>query len=255
MRNFKIDVNCDMGEGIGPANGLPWDRQLMDFVSSINIACGYHAGGHVQMHETVSHAVQKGVAIGVHPGLLDRVGFGRHRQSITLREVYQLTLYQIGALYGFVKAAGGRLAHVKPHGALYNMAAEDNELAGAIAQAVFDFDPTLHLFGLSGSQLIVAGQAIGLRTVNEVFADRTYQADGSLTARTQQNSLITDPVQMQQQVGQFIKNQRVTAIDGTILPLHADTICVHGDGPNALVLLQSMHAYFQENNISIQAYE
>src|SRR5476651_2206193 len=213
-----IDLNCDMGEAFGNYP-MPNDDTLMDHITSANIACGFHAGDPEVMQQTVSMAVKKGVAIGAHPGLPDLQGFGRREMKLSANEAYQITLYQIGALYGFVKAAGGKLHHVKPHGALYNMAAKDAVLAKAIAQAVYDFDAGLILYALAGSEMIVAAKEMGLKTASEVFADRTYQDDGSLTTRSQNNALITDEQQSIEQVMMMVKEQKVLSVNKKIIPL------------------------------------
>ena len=188
----RIDLNCDMGEGFG-AWTMGDDAALLDHVTSANIACGFHAGDPGTIHRTVKLALEKGVAVGAHPSLPDLQGFGRRTMNVSAQEAYDLVVYQVGALAGFATACGGKLSHVKAHGALYNMAAKDAKLAQAIAQAVKDFDARLVLFGLAGSELVRAGEQAGLKTANEVFADRTYQADGSLTPRTQPDAMIHDP--------------------------------------------------------------
>ena len=179
-------------------------------------------------------ALEKNVGIGAHPGLPDLAGFGRREMAISVEEAFDLVVYQIGALSGFVKAEGGRMQHVKPHGALYNMAAVDKGLAEAIAEAVYKVDPELILFGLAGSELVRAGERIGLKTAHEVFADRTYQADGTLTSRREPNALITDHEVAIRQIVRMVKEGKVTAIDGTEVAIQADTICIHGDGKTAL---------------------
>jgi len=247
-----IDINCDMGEGIGPDSGRNLDAALMEYVSAANIACGFHAGGPAIMHDTVRLAMQHGVAIGAHPGLPDREGFGRVPQPVTPREAYQITLYQIGALHAFVKAEGAILHHVKPHGALYNMAASDQELAEAIAQAVADFNPQLVLYGLSGSQLIHAGHRAGIAVANEVFADRTYRSDGLLMPRSQPGSVIDDEATIIKQVASLVLYQQAIATDGAPLSVAAETICIHGDGAHALSLAKAIRAYLQRVNVTIQ---
>ena len=177
-----LDLNCDMGEGVG-AYKMGNDLAILDHVTSANIACGFHAGDPPTMRRLVAAALAKGVAIGAHPGLPDLQGFGRREMKISPAEAYAMVLYQVGALAGFAQAAGGRLNHVKPHGALYNMAAKNRALSDAIAQAVFDFDPGLVFFGLAGSEMIAAADALGLRSAQEVFADRSYQDDGTLSPR------------------------------------------------------------------------
>ena len=179
---FRIDLNCDMGESFG-AYRMGNDEAILDFVNSANIACGFHAGDPSTIHKTVEAALAKGVAVGAHPGLPDLQGFGRRTMAVSSAEAYDMVVYQVGALAGFAQALGGRIAHVKAHGALYNMAAKDPRLAEAIAKAVHDFDRRLVLFGLAGSAMIQAAEDAGLRSASEVFADRTYQDDGSLTPR------------------------------------------------------------------------
>lgn len=228
-----LDLNCDMGEGLG-AWTMGDDAALLDHVTSANIACGFHAGDPGTIHRTVKLALDKGVAVGAHPSLPDLQGFGRRRMNVSAAETYDMVLYQIGALAGFATACGGKLAHVKPHGALYNMAANDWELAQAIAQAVKDFDPRLVLFGLAGSELVRAGGQAGLKTANEVFADRTYQADGSLTPRTQPDAMIHDAETAIAQVTRMLREGRVRSQQGSDVPVQADTLCIHGDEPNAV---------------------
>lgn len=247
-----IDINCDMGEAFGNY-AMPQDDLLMDHVSSINIACGFHAGDPAVMEETVNRAMKGQVAIGAHPGLPDLQGFGRRRMDVSTREVYQLTLYQIGALYGFVRAAGGKLHHVKPHGALYNMAAKEAQLASAIAQAVYDFDADLYLYGLADSALIHAAQTIGLKTASEAFADRTYQNNGSLTPRTQEGAIISNEELLIAQVLSIVKRKEISTVHHKTLPIQADTICIHGDHPQALAFSAIIKSSLLREGISIKA--
>ena len=228
-----LDLNCDMGEGFG-AWKMGDDASLLDHVTSANIACGFHAGDPGTIHRTVELALAKGVAVGAHPSLPDLQGFGRRRMNVSAEEAYDMVLYQIGALAGFATACGGKLAHVKPHGALYNMAANDGKLAQAIAQAVRDFDKELVLFGLAGSELIRAGTQAGLKTANEVFSDRTYQADGSLTPRTQPDAMIHDAETAIAQVRRMLREGRVRSQQGSDVPVQPDTLCIHGDAPGAV---------------------
>lgn len=228
-----LDLNCDMGEGFG-AWKMGDDAALLDHVTSANIACGFHAGDPGTIHRTVELALEKGVAVGAHPSLPDLQGFGRRRMNVSPTEAYDMVLYQIGALAGFATACGGKLAHVKPHGALYNMAAKDAQLARAIARAVRDFDAALVLFGLAGSELVRAGEQAGLITANEVFADRTYQADGSLTPRTQPDAMIHDPEAAIAQVRRMLREGRVRSQQGSDVPVQPDTLCIHGDAPGAV---------------------
>ncbi|WCT14580.1 LamB/YcsF family protein [Mucilaginibacter jinjuensis] len=248
----SIDLNCDMGEAFGNYP-MPNDDILLDHITSANIACGFHAGDPEVMQHTVAMAIKKGVAIGAHPGLPDLQGFGRREMKITANEAYQMTIYQIGALYGFVKAAGSKLRHVKPHGALYNMAAKDAALAKAIVQAVHDFDSTLILYGLAGSEMIEAAKKIGIITASEVFADRTYQDDGSLTPRSQSNALITDEAQSIAQVLQMVKHQQVQSVSNKNIPLKAETLCLHGDGSHAVEFAKLINEKLKAEGITIKA--
>ncbi|WP_026673231.1 5-oxoprolinase subunit PxpA [Alkalihalobacterium bogoriense] len=247
---YQVDLNCDIGESFG-AYKIGNDDALLSFVSSANIACGYHAGDHNIMNETVSLAAKRNVAIGAHPGFQDLQGFGRRLIDVQPNEVYHLMIYQLGALSGFVTIHGEKLRHVKPHGALYNLAATNRNIANAIAQSVFDFRRDLILVGLSGSVLIEEGRKIGLQVAEEVFADRTYQSDGTLTSRTKENALIHDVDEAVKQVIQMITTNTVTAVDGSIIPIKADTICVHGDGETAFSLLQTLKFHFLKHNIQI----
>lgn len=247
---YRIDLNCDLGESFG-AYQLGLDAEILPFVTSANIACGFHAGDPGVMRRTVKLALDNGVAIGAHPGLPDLIGFGRRNMEISPLEAYDMVLYQIGALDGFVKAEGGRMQHVKPHGALYNMAAKKKELSEAIAEAVYKVNPELILFGLSGSELIRAGEKIGLRTAHEVFADRTYQPDGSLTPRNQPGAMITDHDQAIAQVLRMVKEGSVQTRQGEDIRIQADTICIHGDGPQALVFARQIRECLEESGISV----
>jgi UPF0271 protein len=247
-----IDLNCDMGEAYGNY-AMPYDDILMDYITSANIACGYHAGDPSVMQRTVAMAAKKGVAIGAHPGLPDLQGFGRREIKISANEAYQITLYQIGALHAFVKAANGKLSHVKPHGALYNMAAKDAVLAEAIALAVYDFDPKLLLYALAGSQMITAAKQIGLTPVSEVFADRTYQDDGLLTPRTHNDAMITDDEKATAQVLMMIKEQQVVSTNNKIVPLKAETLCLHGDGEHAVTFAKQISQQLKREGILIKA--
>jgi UPF0271 protein len=249
MSMDRVDLNCDMGEGFGA------DEEVMPYVTSANIACGFHAGGPSEMRRTVQAALQHGIAIGAHPGLPDRENFGRLARSIAPIDAYEMVVYQVGALGGFVRAAGGgnRMVHVKPHGALYNMAAADGALADAIAQAVRAVDPGLVLVGLSGSELIRAGHDAGLATASEVFADRSYQPDGKLTPRGRPDALLTDAALVMQQAINFVRKQQVRATDGTDIPVHAETICLHGDGAHAVEFARTVRQGLAQAGIAIVA--
>lgn len=252
VNHYTADLNCDMGEGFG-AFDIGNDEAILPFVSSANIACGFHAGDPAVMKKTVRLALKHGVAIGAHPGLPDLQGFGRREMAISPEEAYDMVVYQIGALAAFVKSEGGAMRHVKPHGALYNMAAANKSLAIAIAEAVYRVDPTLILYGLSGSELIHAGTAIGLQVANEVFADRTYQQDGSLTSRKQANALITDHELAIDQVIKMIKEGQVLSQQGIPVSIKADTICIHGDGRSAVAFAKGIYAAFKEERITLSA--
>lgn len=235
-RNSKymkiIDLNCDLGEAFGP-----WpmgnDEVLMDFVSSVNVACGFHAGDPSVMMTSVALAIKKNVAIGAHPGYPDLQGFGRRSMKMTSREVYDVVLYQVSALYGMVKAAGGKLRHVKPHGALYNDAAVSPALAASIAAAVRDLDNELIFVGLAGSALVTEAKRLGLRTAEEAFADRTYRDDGTLTSRREANALVPDAATAAAQALMIVREGKVKTTSGQIMAIAADTLCIHGDRDQA----------------------
>lgn len=229
----SIDLNCDMGESPDDA-GIANDAAIMDHVTSVNVACGFHAGSPTVMRRTVEAALAKGVAVGAHPSFFDRGNFGRTVMSVPASEVFDIVLYQISAMKGICESLGGRMHHVKPHGALYNQAAADPGLAAAVASAVKACDERLVLYGLSGSCLISEAGKIGLATASEVFSDRTYQNDGSLTPRNEPNALIEDADDAVAQVISMIETGAVTSTGHRSVPMVAETVCVHGDGPHAL---------------------
>jgi len=249
---YRVDLNCDLGESFGVYK-LGVDEDILPFLTSANIACGFHAGDPGVMHKTVKLALANGIAIGAHPGLPDLIGFGRRNMEISPHEAYDMVVYQISALAGFVTAEGGIMQHVKPHGALYNMAAKRKELSEAIVRAVYNVNPELILFGLSGSELVLAGEKIGLRTAHEVFADRTYQLDGSLTPRTQPGALITDQQQAVSQVIGMVKEGKVLSQQGKDICIKADTVCIHGDGSQALVFARLIREALEKSQINLQA--
>ena len=232
--------------------GCPNDAELMKYVSSANIACGYHAGDAATMRQTVETAIEKDVAIGAHPGYPDRENFGRIAMQMSPNQVFEIVTEQIAALNEIVVNAGKKLSHVKPHGDLYNQSAHDAELAAAIAEAVFDFDPNLILFGLSGSVSINEAEKLGCNTASEVFADRTYQPDGSLTPRNLPNALIHDTDKAVSQVLQMVRMQTVTTLTGEAIPIRADTICIHGDGENAVEFAIAISQALKNNGIEIR---
>jgi len=248
----RIDLNCDLGESFG-AWRMGEDSALLALVSSANIACGFHAGDPAIMQRTVAEAAARGVAVGAHVSLPDLQGFGRREMAVTPAEVHAMTLYQLGALAGFARAAGTAVAHVKPHGALYNMAARDRALAEAIADAVRTFDPTLRLFGLAGSALLDAGRAAGLAVVSEAFADRRYRADGSLQPRRAPDAVITDDAEATAQALRMAVDGMVTAVDGTAVQLEADTLCLHGDGTHAVAFARALRAALEQAGLRVVA--
>lgn len=245
-----VDINCDLGESFG-AYRIGMDEEIMPYITSANIACGFHAGDPAVMRATVRLALRHGIGIGAHPGLQDLAGFGRRAMRIEAKEAYELTLYQLGALWGFVKAEGGVLRHVKPHGALYNMAAADAGIAEGIAEAICRIDPELILFGLSGSALIRAADRLGLRAANEVFADRRYEADGSLTPRHHADAVIHDPEEACRQAVRMAAGGSVVTRQGKELAVQADTICIHGDTPGALGYVTALRSALVSAGVGI----
>jgi UPF0271 protein len=230
--SLRIDLNADLGEATG-AGGAARDEALLDCVTSANIACGCHAGDPATMGRTVRAALARGVALGAHPSWPDRAGFGRRDLDLPADAAYDLVLCQLGALEALARAAGARLRHLKPHGALYNRAARDRPLADAIARAVRDFDPGLVLVGLSGGELLRAGRDAGLPCASEVFADRGYEPDGSLTPRGRPGDLIQDATLAAARVLRMVREGRVASTAGGDLAVQADTVCIHGDRPGA----------------------
>ena len=247
-----IDLNCDMGESFG-AWTMGQDDAVLAHVTSANIACGFHAGDPLTMRRTVAAAAKRGVAIGAHPSLPDLAGFGRRAMRVSADETYAMTLYQIGALAAVARAAGTQLHHVKPHGALYNMAARDRRLADAIAAAVRDFDRALILVGLAGSELPGAGAAAGLAVAHEAFADRRYRADGSLQPRREPDAVIVQSDEAIAQAMAMVREGRVRAVDGDIVELQADTLCVHGDGAHAVAFARQLRAALEAADIAVRA--
>jgi UPF0271 protein len=249
---YRVDLNCDLGESFGSYK-LGMDEEILPYVTSVNIACGFHAGDPSVMRTTAQLALAAGIAIGAHPGLPDLLGFGRRNMDISAQEAYDMVVYQIGALEAVVQAEGGTLQHVKPHGALYNMAAKRKDLSEAIARAVYKVNADLILFGLSGSELIRAGEAIGLQTAQEVFADRTYEEDGSLTPRSHPDALIKDPHQAISQVIRMIQEGVVRSREGQEIRIQADTVCIHGDGSQALEFARQIRKSCAEAGIELRA--
>ena len=242
-----IDINCDLGEGIGN------DELIMPYISSANVACGYHAGDEKTMKQTVELCKKYSVTVGAHPAYPDKDNFGRTDMLLHPGEIYEMIVKQINYLEKIAAAADVPIHHVKPHGALYNMAARDKGLAPFVALAILDTNNKYFLYGLSGSYLVKEGKNLGLKTVNEVFADRTYKDDGSLTSRSKPGALIETVDAAIAQVLQMIKEGTVTSITGKKVPIVAETICIHGDGEHAVEFAKAIHAALKENNIAIKA--
>lgn len=244
---MHVDLNADLGEG------APDDAELLALVTSANIACGWHAGDARLMQATVRAALARGVAIGAHPSFPDRANFGRSEMQRPPDQVKADVIDQVGALAALVRAEGGRLNHVKPHGALYNQAARDPALADAIAEAVKAVDPMLALYGLAGSELLRAAARAGLRPVAEVFADRGYRADGSLVPRSQPGALIDDPAEAVARTLRMVREGVVQAVSGETVPLQAQTVCLHGDGPHALAFARALRTALTDAGVQLRA--
>lgn len=245
-----VDLNCDLGESYG-AYKIGMDEEVIPLISSCNVACGFHASDPMVMKKTIELAKQAKIGIGAHPGYPDLMGFGRRNMTVSPAEAQSYITYQLGALYGFVKSAGVTLQHVKPHGAFYNMAGKDYQLALAIATAVKAFDPNLILLGLSGSESIRAAQDIGLPVAREVFADRAYMPDGSLMPRNKEGAVIHDEKEAIRRVIRMVKEHRVTACDGQDIEIIPDSICVHGDNEKALVFVTQIRKALEEEGITV----
>lgn len=248
----RIDFNCDVGESFGDWR-MGADDALIPLASSANIACGFHAGDPLHMQATVELCLRHDVAIGAHPGWPDLQGFGRRAMACSAAETYAFVLYQLGALAAFVQARGARLRHVKPHGALYNQAARDRALADAIAAAVRDFDPDLVLYGLAGSALPEAGRAAGLKVAAEAFAERRYEADGSLRPRSLPGAVIERVEDAQAQVLGLLSRGEVLDIEGRPIAIEADTLCLHGDRTDALEFARGLRRLLADSGVQVVA--
>lgn len=248
-----IDLNSDLGESYG-AYTIGNDQEVLKYISSANIACGFHAGDYNVLMETVKRAAGLGVSIGAHPGFPDLAGFGRRDMSMSPEEIYNLVVYQLGAIQAAATVYWSHVHHVKPHGALYNLASKDVVVATAIAEAVYAVNPKFVLFGLAGSELVRAGEKVGLRVAQEVFADRTYQPDGTLTPRSHANAMIHDADLAVERVLRMVTEGKVTAVDGQDISIQADTVCVHGDEPEALEFVRKLRAKLEEKQVGIQAF-
>ena len=247
---FRVDLNSDLGESYGRYT-IGMDERIIPLVTSANVACGYHASDPVVMQKTVREAKKAGIGVGAHPGFPDLMGFGRREMAVSPAEAKAYTLY-LGALAAFCQAEGVKLQHVKPHGAMYNMAARDYELARAICEAVAEFDRNLIVLALSGGEMVRAAGELGLRTAFEVFADRAYEEDGSLVNRRKPGAMITDEEEAIRRVIRMVKEQKVETITGKDIAIRADSVCVHGDGEKALAFVEKIRRALQEEGVLIQ---
>ena len=247
---FRVDLNSDLGESFGRYT-IGMDDKIIPMITSANVACGYHASDPVVMNKTLAMAKEAGIRVGAHPGFPDLMGFGRRNLSVSPEEAKAYTLYQLGALDAFCRTNGLKMQHVKPHGALYNMAAKDYELSKAICEAIKEFDQELIVLALSGGELAHAAKNMGLRTALEVFADRAYEEDGTLVNRRKEGAMITDENLAISRVVRMIKEKKVTAITGKDIPIQADSVCVHGDGEKALAFVEKIRAALQDEGIEI----
>ncbi len=250
---MHIDINCDLGEG-GGHDDTSSDEAVMSFITSANIACGFHAGDPLTIEKSVKSAIIHGVGIGAHPGYPDREGFGRRPVKMSHEELRALILYQAGAVKGITEAAGGKMQHVKPHGALYNAAATDYEMAAVIARAVRDLDKTLTLVGLSGSELIRAARDAGLPCASEVFADRAYNDDGTLVSRNIGGAVLHDTATVIVRAVRMITEKTVLSVTGKIIPIEADTVCIHGDNEMAAAFAENLAETLKKRGIELRYY-
>lgn len=241
-----IDLNCDMGEG------MITDEAIMPYISSANIACGFHAGDEDTIQKTISLCLKYNVAIGAHPGFADKKNFGRLSMQLSTQELYDVFAEQLMLIKNFAEKSGARLHHVKPHGAMYNMAATNKVYAQTLAKATKDIDDHLIFYGLSNSCMIEEAKALQLQTASEVFADRTYQENGTLTPRSEQNALITDNDEMIRQALALVTEQKVKMVSGKIITVQADTICLHGDGAHADIFAKEIFETLVKAGITIE---
>jgi UPF0271 protein len=249
---YKVDLNSDIGESFGVYE-LGMDMEVMKYITTANVACGWHAGDPIVMMTTVESAVRNNVAIGAHPGFPDLMGFGRRNMVISPEEARSYITYQLGALWAFAKAQGVEVQHVKPHGALYNMAAKDSALADAIAEAIYNLDKNIILVGLANSKLTEAGEKKGLKVAHEVFADRAYNPDGSLVARNIPGAVLHDTDMAVSRVVRMIKEGKVESITGEDVEIKAHTICVHGDNQHALDFVDKIRQTLLKEDIKVES--
>ncbi len=247
---FRVDLNSDLGESFGNYH-IGADDQVIPLVSSANIACGYHASDPLVMDKTIQLARDAGIGIGAHPGFPDLMGFGRRNLAVSPAEARAYVIYQLGALNAFCKVNGAKIQHVKTHGALYNMAGKDYELSKAICEGIRDFDDSLIVMGLSGSMFTRAAKDLGMRTSEEVYADRAYEEDGSLVNRRKEGAMITDEDEAVRRVVRMVKEGKVTAITGKDIDIQANSVCVHGDGAKALAFVKALRAALTAQGVEI----
>jgi UPF0271 protein len=248
---YTVDLNCDLGESFG-AYKIGMDEKILSLVSSANIACGFHAGDPDVMAKTTDICKEWGVSMGAHPGFFDLMGFGRRSLAVSPEEAKNLIIYQIGALDAFAKSRGIKLCHVKPHGALYNMAAKDPRLADAIAEGIYSYNPELILLGLSGSEMLRSAEKIGLPHAAEVFADRAYEDDGTLVARSKPGAMIEDEDEAVGRVIEMIKEHTVTSISGKKIEISPASVCVHGDSEKALLFVKKIRETLIREGVEIK---
>ena len=247
---YFVDLNSDLGESFGNYT-IGMDEEILKFVSSANVACGWHAGDPMVMEKTVALAKEFGTAVGAHPGFPDLMGFGRRNMAVTPEEAKTYVKYQLGALQAFAKAHGVKIQHVKPHGALYNMAAVDEKLAKAMCEAVYEVDKDIIFMGLAGSKMITAAEETGLKAASEVFADRAYNDDGTLVSRKLPGAVIKDKDLAIQRVVRMVKEGKVESINGKDIDIKADSICVHGDNPKALEFVKNIRETLEKEGVTI----
>lgn len=250
---MRIDLNCDMGESFGVYT-LGHDEAAMPYVTSVNVACGFHASDPNNIVKTIQKAKKYNLAIGAHPSFPDLVGFGRRAMAASQEEIYADVVYQVGALMGVCKSEGLMLQHVKPHGALYNMAEKDSKVAAAIGKAIKSIDPNLYMVCSCGSKMVEGAQAVGVKYVEEAFADRAYTKEGTLVPRREQGAVIHDPKVVADRVINIIMTGKVKAIDGSEVALKPQTICVHGDTPGAVDMIQEIRTRLVQEGIELKPF-
>lgn len=247
---YKVDLNADLGESFG-AYTIGMDSEVLRFITSANVACGFHAGDPLVMEKTVALACERGTAVGAHPGYPDLMGFGRRNLKVKPEEAKAYIKYQVGALLAFTKARGIKMQHVKPHGAFYNMSAVDDALARAICEGIYEVDPGLIMLGLAGSAHIRAAKEVGLRAASEVFADRAYMDDGTLVPRTMAGAMVHDKKLAISRTVRMVKEGCVEALSGKIIPIQADSICVHGDNPDAIGFVKEIRDTLEREGVTV----